>query len=213
MAGYAQTQFQNTIDILTITQKQRHSKTVLHNQRDHRKESETRRNVLNHSGRFFICPAPQNSGRSGKILNICGNPLSLHGNDTTPPQHSKASYVLGKRYPPLLSAAAQRAETGLRSGCHRENLSTGMGRHLPHGGRSGSMRGDRRRHGASARRAAAAAGHSAPLGLDGRGAGETLPPPAEKGREDGGSLRRKRHPHARTEGAGAEQGLPRSGAS
>lgn len=23
---------------------------------------------------------------------------------------------------------------GLRSGCHRENLSTGMGRHLPHGG-------------------------------------------------------------------------------
>lgn len=123
----------------------------------------------------------------------------MHGNDTTPPQHSKASYVFGKRYPPLLSAAAQRAETGLRSGCHRENLSTGMGRHLPHGGRSGSMRGDRRRHGASARRAAAAAGHSAPLGLDGRGAGETLPPPAEKGREDGGSLRRKRHPHARTE--------------
>ena len=35
----------------------------------------------------------------------------------------------------------------------------------------------------------------------------------KKGREDGGSLRRKRHPHARTEGAGAEQGLPRSGAS
>ena len=50
-----------------------------------KKESETRRNVLNHSGRFFICPAPQNPGRSGKLLNICGNPLSLHGNDTTPP--------------------------------------------------------------------------------------------------------------------------------
>ena len=129
------------------------------------------------------------------------------------PQHSKASYVFGKRCPPLLSAAAQRAETGLRSGCHRENLSTAMGRHLPHGGRSGRMRGDRRRHGASARKATAAAGYSAPLGLDGRKAGETLPPPAGKDREDGGSLRRKRHPHARTEGAGAEQGLPRSGAS
>ena len=37
MAGHAQAQFQNTIDILTITQKQRHSKTVLHNQRDHKK--------------------------------------------------------------------------------------------------------------------------------------------------------------------------------
>lgn len=48
MAGYAQTQFQNTIDILTITQKQRHSKTVLHNQRDHQRKE----------GRglpFFVC--------------------------------------------------------------------------------------------------------------------------------------------------------------
>lgn len=38
MAGHAQAQFQNTIDILTITQKQRHSKTVLHNQRDHQRK-------------------------------------------------------------------------------------------------------------------------------------------------------------------------------
>lgn len=43
MAGHAQTQFQNTIDILTITQKQRHSKTVLHNQRDHKGDYESSR--------------------------------------------------------------------------------------------------------------------------------------------------------------------------
>ena len=157
MAGHAQAQFQNTIDILTITQKQRHSKTVLHNQRDHEKRVRNSAKRPESFGTFFHLPRSAKPRPFRQDLEYLRKSAIFARQRHYTPQHSKASYVFGKRYPPLLSAAAQRAETGLRSGCHRGNLSTGMGRHLPHGGRSGRMRGDRRRHGASARRAAAAA--------------------------------------------------------